>query len=339
MASDFPYTPAALSPLSRAPERCALPYGLTDDDLRPSLNDAGAQPIIAFASHDKQGLNGGPNSCILTLQYTTKAGAAATQIVFIKQSTRPDSFEAERYGLLQRHGVPTPRLLATTRRPNEEIIVTEFLPTIGIEFGRMNEVEELLRLVAHLNAIPVNVTEPPRQPAAAPNEYDQKLSRTIQAVVTAYWPGADANKLFASYLSAQSRMHGLPTAYNHCEFYYQQVGWSVNGGVRQLVVFDLATLIVCARFTDIGGVLPSLAVQTVLPEEKLFDIYLKAYCAKSGTTLDSAQSFQEMRLVRLVHYFWSLNWELRRRKAEGRESEWRGELAWLQEQFATMGLD
>ena len=66
------FDPERLSPVRvRARER-GLPYGLTWRDLvpcLPGLDEAGLGRCRALASYEKQGLNKGTNSCIVTLQY------------------------------------------------------------------------------------------------------------------------------------------------------------------------------------------------------------------------------------------------------------------------------
>ena len=64
------FDPESLSPVRvRASER-GLPYGLTWVDLAsclPGLDEAELDSCRALASYEKQGLNKGTNSCIVTL--------------------------------------------------------------------------------------------------------------------------------------------------------------------------------------------------------------------------------------------------------------------------------
>ncbi len=81
-----PFEPASLSPIVKAPFACALPYDLTWDDLRlilPDFAERGSAEAQAFASHEKQGLNGGPNSCILTLRYPSRENQFRSETIFI----------------------------------------------------------------------------------------------------------------------------------------------------------------------------------------------------------------------------------------------------------------
>jgi hypothetical protein len=182
-----PFEPANLSPLPKAPLACALPYDLTWDDLRPILPDldergsAGAQ---AFASHEKQGLNGGSNSCILTIRYPAGENQLRSETIFIKQAADPKKAEARKYQFVASHGVPTPHLLAAIRRGGAEIILLEFLPTIGVDFRSTSEVNSMLHLVAQLNAIrnpPDLFNPPPRDPRPEFGRADRDVARSSSA--------------------------------------------------------------------------------------------------------------------------------------------------------------
>src|SRR3989337_2811944 len=110
-----PFEPANLSPLPRAPLECALPYKLSWDGLRPVLPDfdeGGSARAQAFASYEKQGINGGSNSCILTLQYPTSENQLRSETIFIKHTEDPDKAEAEKYQSIASHKIPTPHLFA-----------------------------------------------------------------------------------------------------------------------------------------------------------------------------------------------------------------------------------
>src|SRR5512139_2257706 len=97
------YEPANLSPLAKAPLACELPYDLTWDDLRlilPDFAGRGGAEAQAFASHEKQGLNGGPNSCILTLRYPSSENQLRSETIFIKHTPSPEKAEAQKYQFL-----------------------------------------------------------------------------------------------------------------------------------------------------------------------------------------------------------------------------------------------
>jgi hypothetical protein len=142
---------ARLSAVRVEPRLCALPYGLTWADLRDCLpgftTPAHAR---AWVAHEKQGLDGGVTSRILTLGYQTQGGHERTETVFVKQAADPAKAEAARYRFLEHQGVPVPRLLASVDTEPGEVIVLEFLPAIG---ARPQDADDLLRLVARVNAV------------------------------------------------------------------------------------------------------------------------------------------------------------------------------------------
>src|SRR5512138_2389999 len=95
-----PFESASLSPRAKTPVPCPLPYDLTWDDLWSVLSglerveDTGLQ---AYSSYEKQGLNGGPNSCILSLSYPSYADQIRAETVFIKCTTDDERMEARKY--------------------------------------------------------------------------------------------------------------------------------------------------------------------------------------------------------------------------------------------------
>ena len=312
-----PFEPANLSPLPKAPLACALPYDLAWDDLRPILPDfdeRGSAGALAFASHEKQGINGGSNSCILTIRYPTGENELRSETIFIKHTADPNRAEAQKYQFVASHAVPTPRLLAAIRRGGAEIILLEFLPTIGIDFRSTSEVNGMLHLVAQLNSIqnpPDLLFPPPRDPSPESNAaFDERVQGALTemsrdptlpvAINVPCW--------FDAYQIAQQASSSMPLAVNHNEFYFQQVGWAHRGATRQLVVFDLETMSLCPRFTDLTNVLYPLAVYTGRDQAELFGVYLDRLHQLNQLELGSDEALRELRLLRVTTSCWSLPW-------------------------------
>lgn len=312
-----PFEPAHLSPLAKAPLACALPYDLTWDDLRPILPDfdeRGSAKAQAFASYEKQGLNGGSNSCILTLRYPSGENQLWSKTIFIKRTTSPEKAEAHKYQFIASQGVPTPHLLGAIRRGGAEIILLEFLPTIGIDFRDANEVNSILHLVAHLNSIqspPDLFNRPSRDRQHASNAAfdgsvqaaltDLSRDRTLPATI-------DVPRWFNAYQIAQEASDSMSLAVNHDEFYFQQVGWAQRGATRQLVIFDLETMSLRPRFTDIASVLYPLAVYTGRDQVELFEVYLDRLHQLNQLELDIDVALRELRLLRVMTSCHSLPW-------------------------------
>lgn len=274
------YSQDNLSPLPIAPVPCDLPYGLTWDDLGPALpdlDDRAASQAQAWLSHVKQGLNGGSNSCILTLSYPTQDDRVDTRTVFIKSNDDPARAEGARYRFLRARGIPTPELLVSVRRDSAEIIVLEFLPRIGIDLSSDSDRCEVLSLLAGLNSI----QDSPEAAAAdaAPVRLDPAAS--FEAGVLAALREAqrasgrdlafDAQRWFEAYLSVRDAYQALPHAMTHGEFYFQQLGWAARESGRQLVLFDLETLALRPRFADMAGILRSLSKHPSADEAAWFD--------------------------------------------------------------------
>lgn len=310
MASRGRYTPAALSPVPIDPRPCALPYGLTWEELGPCLPDAVAgQSGRAWVSHERQGLNKGANSCILTVAYTDHCGSEREQTIFCKQTQGPARVEAAKYAFLSSR-VPTPRLMGAVRRPTGEVVVLEFLPTVGIE---PYDVDEMIQLIARLNAVkappPEVFTLPPGMPAG-------RFQARVKAALTtlASEPGVavtiDPDRWFAAYRRAAEAVAALPVALNHGELYFQQVGWSGTGGARRLVMFDLETMGLRPRFTDIATVLAGMASYSGREQRALFSTYLDALSSLTGSRIDETSAWNELRLVRSVDAYEGLPWRI-----------------------------
>jgi hypothetical protein len=308
-------TPARLSPLRVESHPCPLPYGLTWEDLQPCLPGfASAVDAHAWTSHVKQGLHRGSNSRILTLRHPCTDGSQRRQTFFFKEGPRlPESVDAPasesaKYRFLATAGFPTPRLLHVVERADREVMVLEFLPTIGIQ---PDEADDLLLLIARLNA----VRQPPQElfrpgPGLPWTEFHALVKDALTTL--AGDPTAqvmvEPRRWFAAYRRAEESVSGLPSALNHGELYFQQVGWSGAGGQRRLVLFDLETMALLPRFTDIAAILRPLAIQTGCDERELFFRYLDALRQLTEYALDENQAWTEMLSVRVTAAFQSLPW-------------------------------
>ena len=308
-----PFEPASLSPLPKTPVPCLLPYDLTWDDLRSILPGFEQEDNIikVFSSYEKQGLNGGSNSCILTFRYLDEEKRSRSETVFIKRAADSISGEAQKYLSLASLDIPTPCLLAAIYKNNSEIIILEFLPKIGIDFYSRDEVNSLLHLMARLNAI----QNPPelfnQSGGGIPQaEFDERVrgalreiagDRSLQIMV-------DIPCWFDAYQFARVACKSMPRAINHNEFSFQQVGWVQRAGKNQLVIFDLETMSLSPRFTDIAGILPRLAIYARQNQINLFKIYFERLCELSPLDLETDEAFHEMRIVQVRDAFNSLPW-------------------------------
>jgi hypothetical protein len=304
------YTPASLSPKPTEPRPCALPYDLTWAELGGCLPDfTTAEGAHAWLSYEKQGLNKGANSCILTLGYTGRDGSPREQTVFCKRSEDPARAEATKYAYLLSREMPTPRLLGVVARDRGEVIVLEFLTTVGIE---PYDADEFLLLIARLNAVQAP-SDPFTLPPGMPEE---RFRARVKAALTtlAGDPGVpvavDPDRWFAAYRRAAESVATLPVALNHGELYFQQVGWSVADGMRRLVMFDLETMGLRPRFHDIATVLAGTATYAGREQRALFASYLDALASLTGVMIDETQAWNEMRLVRTVIGYQGLPWRI-----------------------------
>jgi hypothetical protein len=308
------FDPAHLTPVPKTPVACPLPYALTWDDLRsilPGIETRGDAGLQAFSSYEKQGLNGGSNSCILTLQYPAGDNQAFSKTVFIKQTSDPEKMEAQKYRALASFGIPTPRVLKAIHKNNVEILLLEILPKIGIDFHAPDEVTSLLHLAAQVNAIqnpPVVFTSPAQ--GIPQTEFDELVRAALLEVAQdrSLPVAVDVARWFSAYQVAQTACKSLPTAVNHNQFYFQQVGWAQRDGVEQLVIFDLETMFLSPRFSDIAGILPALALYTGRQERELFKIYFDRVSELTHQEPGMDEAFHEMKLLQIRDTFYSLPW-------------------------------
>lgn len=222
-----------------------LPFGLTWSELGTLQPEP-----MAWTSRDPAGMHKG-QSCILTFADGTA--------IFVKRTHG----EAAKYRYLAACSVPTPRLLHTVERDDHEIILLECLPHIGIE---PSQADDLLRLIARLNAI-LDVPRELFAPGPGRTDFDDLMRAALTQVTT------DAPRWLDLYHAAANTVATFPLALNHDEMGLQQVGRSAAG---ELVVFDLETLSLRPRFTDLAGVLEPLAKKSGTPEGELFQSYHNA---------------------------------------------------------------
>ncbi len=306
------FTPENLSPLPSALLPCELPYDLTWEDLLPIL--PGFAPnrramAQAFASHRKQGLNGGENSIILTLRYPGGEDELLSQIVFVKSQTDLRKREAEKYRYLEAHGVPTPRLLAELRKGDAEVIVLEFMPKIGIDFAAPSEVNDLLSLSARINSLPIlpGLFEP--LPGMPQDEFDRLVQDALQRMASnPALPKIDVPLWFAAYQQCQGMVDQMPLAVNHNEFFFQQTGWAQRVSEPKLVVFDLETMCARPRFADLASILYALACYSGRTQEELLLEYLDQLRLLSGDVPAFADALHELRILRVAETCSSLPW-------------------------------
>lgn len=179
----------------------------------------------------------------------------------------------------------------------------QFLPTIGTT---ANQADDLLRLIADINSInnpPAGIFSPP---PGIPG-YEDQIHR---ALITLLPTPGDAVRWLDAYRHATAGARHLPLALNHNELGYQQVGWTAaHGGDRpRLVVFDLETMSLRPRYTDVASLLPSIASQTGRTEQGLFNTYLDQLDRRTGETTDQRLGWSSMRTLRIVRTFESLPW-------------------------------
>ena len=304
------FSPANLSPVPIAPVPCDLPFDLTWHDLRPCLAkwDGREEGVQSLKSYEKQGLHKGSNSCILTLRYADIDHNQREATVFIKRSDQLHDAEAARYDFLTSRGVPVARLLAASQRADHEVIVLEFLATIGIEFTSTSHVTDLLELIARLNATVTSIDQFQPLPGRPREEFNASV-RAALAELARTSPDIDADVWFKAYQSVHKAVSAMPTALNHGEFSYQQVGWAQRGSTNVLVMFDLATMAHRPRYFDIANILQSLAQESGSQEMDLFDFYLRSLDRFGGIVKQSGRdALHELRLTRACGNIQALPW-------------------------------
>lgn len=262
------------SPRPIEPMPIPLPYGLQWTDLPDFAADG-----RCCVSYEIRGLHRTENSRICTLSYMTKAGAVRESTVFIKRTTQN---EVRNHHFLAAAGFPIPRLVTWTNN----VLVLEFLARVGI---RPSDTDEVLRLIARLNAIENTVDAPRGLPGG---QHARKVRQALAKL------GAGGH--IRAYQEIDQEVARLPAALTHGELAFQQMGWAGD----RLVFFDLATLGGRARFFDIANVMADLVGLTNRGENELFGVYL----GREPTDRD----WHEFLLTRASIGFAGLPWRIER---------------------------
>jgi hypothetical protein len=275
---------------------------LTWTDLGPCLPNYGSQGS-AWTTYTKSGLHqGSDRNTLLTLHYRDTDGHAHQRTLFVKEIVDFDGREAARYRYLAERGVPVARLLAAVDRGDSEVIMLEFLPTIGIHRG---DVDELLAATARLNA----VTDAPQdvfsvRPGMDQAAFDALVVDALTKLQPAY-SVVEPARWFNSYRRGMDTYQQLSRTLTHGELAPQQVGRTHD---RALVLFDLETAAERPRFTDVANVLRTLALLTGRAEPELFASYLHRLQETGGGALDPGQVWAELLITRLVVTVEALPW-------------------------------
>ncbi|WP_152365746.1 hypothetical protein [Microlunatus speluncae] len=289
------------SPARQDPVPVELPWDLTWDDLRgriPTLH----RPIGAFRTHKIQGLHQTGRSQILTIRYAEQEGRLQNRTIFLKL-TNPARPEIPKYRyLMSRHAPVAPPLGAATTAAGE-ILMLQFLPTIGTT---PDQADDLLELIATINGIsnpPANIFRPP----PGTSGYEDRIHQSLIALLPT---PAEASRWLRAYRQAAEGARQMPLALNHNELSYQQVGWTAapDDDHPRLVVFDLETMSLRPQYTDLAGMLPSIAAQTGRAEQELFNLYLEKLDQRTGETTDRRLGWSRMLTLRIVRTFESLPW-------------------------------
>lgn len=297
------FSPARLSP-QRVRERTTdLPYGVSRRDLHAALPDLDERstPRILL-THTVRGLHDISSSRLVTVAYRHRDGHDTRRTLFLKATTQ---HEAAAYDVLARRGVPVADVLAIVPTARGPVLVLDFLPTIGIE---ADEADVLLDLVARLNAVvdpPVPQLSPrPGMPSA---DFDALVRSTFVDLAGDPANDLDPQRWMHAYDQAQRTVARLPTALNHGELFFQQVGWT-GGPERRLVLIDLETVAVLPCFSDVASVLGGLRLLTGRSEQDLFATYLDRLPGHGGPRPPAAEAWRDLLLTRAVRDVQTLPW-------------------------------
>jgi hypothetical protein len=236
-------------------------------------------------------------------------GAAGID-VFVKRSPA-SAREADRHVQLEAAGVAVPRLLFDVEASDgDHVLGFEFLDTIGIDFDSSKEVTELLTLVATLNAVPPSALGGSSRPS--PGRPEAEFTASVErALIT-----AQSNRLLRSaalevsewldlYAVAKRWATCMPAALTHGEMYFQQVGRAAGG---PLVIFDLATVGLRPRFSDLCILARDLDDLTDHDETEVLRIYLDALRAAGVATPTVVDGLDELRRLRVLRGLQSMPW-------------------------------
>lgn len=297
------FRPARLSPQPVRERAGALPYGVSRRDLHTALPDLDERTIPRILlTHTVRGLHDTSSSRLVTVAYRCRDGRDTRRTLFLKVTTQ---HEVTAYDVLRRRGVAVADVLATVPTPTGRVLVLDFLPTIGIE---AHEADGLLDLVAQLNALvdpPVPLFAPRAGMPAA--DFDALVRSTFVDLAGDPQNEVDPSRWMSAYDRAQRAVASLPTALNHGELFFQQVGWT-GGPDRRLVLFDLETTAVLPYLSDIASVLTGLGLLTGRSEQDLLVTYLDRLADHGGPRRSVADAWRDLLLTRAVRDVHALPW-------------------------------
>ena len=289
-----------------------LPFGLTWEDISRTVGDVDGDRLSkcrAVERYELQGLRDRSRSVVMSLTYPTFDGATNID-VFVKRSPA-SSREADRHAQLDAAGVPVSRLLFDVEASDgDHVLGFEFLDTIGIDFDSSKEITELLTLMATLNAVPASAlggspNAPPGRPETEFTATVERALMTVQSTGLLRWAALEVSEWLDLYENATRWATSMPAAVIHGEFYFQQVGRAAGGS---LVIFDLATVGVGPRFSDLCSLARGLGHHTDRDETEVLRIYLDALRAGGVATPTVVDGLDELRRLRVLHCFQSMPW-------------------------------
>ena len=290
-----------------------LPFGLTLSDVglaligrNSQLSPGGGMRVVT--RYEIQGLHQRGRSCIVTLR--DEAFDPVPEVdVFVKLAT---AREAEISAKLAAAGAPIPSLLFNVPRTDStHILGFEFLDTIGIDFVSAAEVTELLAVLAALNAcspavLGLSADPPLGRPEAEFTESVKSALAFVESVRLLDW--VTAAELMDIYAGAKRWAAAMPTAVTHGEMYFQQVGRRQEGSLR---MFDLATVGVRPRFSDLCSLVSGIARECALDEIDVLADYLVQLTLAGAAAPNVHDGLRELRCLRVLSCCQSLPWLVR----------------------------
>ncbi len=145
-----------------------------------------------------------------------------------------------------------PELLLCLDRGDGEVLVLEFLPSIGLHPGDVDALLHQLAVLSSLTEVPADLSSPgPGLPRA---RFEQLVAAAVEKVAITH-PGHRPHRWMDLYRLAVGVHQSLPKALTHGELAAQQVGHTRDG---PLVLVDRAILGRRARLTDLANVMQDL---------------------------------------------------------------------------------
>jgi hypothetical protein len=116
----------------------------------------------------------------------------------------------------------------------------------------------------------------------------------------------DVDPWMDEYAASKRTADAMPLALTHGQMYFQQVGRRSGG---PLVLFDLATLDVRPRFSDLCSLVGGLADRVDVDEPSILERYLEQLrVAGAEGVPDLAVAWRELRALRALSGFQTLPW-------------------------------